>query len=46
MNCIDGFRRQVGYASIAGLCVIIAAVPFTRYVSAILKSIQKQLSKV
>lgn len=38
--------RQVNYASLAGLCVIIAGIPFTRYVSSILKSIQKQLSKV
>lgn len=36
----------MGYASLAGLCVIIAGIPFTRQVSSYLKSIQKQLSKV
>jgi ATP-binding cassette, subfamily C (CFTR/MRP), member 1 len=39
-------RGQVGYATLAGLCVIIAGIPFTRQVSSHLKSIQKQLSKV
>ena len=38
--------QQVGLASLAGVTVIILAMPFTRKVSSYLKNIQKQLSKV